>query len=263
MALDYLKEYGNTFQIKIISNLLKSKGDEFISQVMDILSPDFFESDANQWIISKIIDYYKIYNVSPTIEYFKTQLVTTDEITREAVKQNIKECYNYIQNSTDLDYVRNEFLEFCQNQTMKNAIMQSVNLIKEKKYTDIKVLVDNALKFGNTKRDIGHVYEDMIEDRVVKNPRVNVVSTEWSVINEITDGGAGAGDLFILIGGAGAGKCVGPNTKINVKYDEIGLEDDDGNIIYYKPWEDVIINGKKYKASEISGLPEQEKVNIF
>ncbi len=211
MALDYLNQYGNSFQLKIIANLLKpvnktGENNEFLAQIFDILTPDFFESDANQWIISKIIDYYKKYLKPPTIDFFKAELASIDEITQEAVKENVKEAYKYILNATDLDYVKDEFLEFCQNQNMKQAILESVDLLKSKDYQSIKNLVDNALKFGNSKRDLGHVYEEMIEDRIVKNPRTKVIGTEWAIINEIMDGGAGAGDLIILIGAAGSGK---------------------------------------------------------
>lgn len=211
MALDHLNQYGNSFQIKVIANLLKltnKTGDnnEFIAQIFDILTPDFFESDANQWIISKIMDYYKKYLKIPTPDYFKAEFTTIDEITREAVKENLKDAYKYIQNAADLDYIKDEFLEFCQNQNMKQAILDSVDLLKAKDYHAIKHLVDEALKFGSSKRDLGHIYEDMIEDRIIKTPRTKVTPTEWSIINEIMDGGAGAGDLIILIGAAGSGK---------------------------------------------------------
>lgn len=265
MALDSLNQYGNAFQIKVIANLLKQTnkvGDnnEFIAQIFDILTPDFFESDANQWIISKIIDYYKKYLKPPTIDYFKAEFVSVDEITREAIKENLKEAYKYIQNGVDLDYIKDEFLEFCQNQNMKQAILESVDLLKAKDYHAIKHLVDEALKFGNSKRDLGHVYEDMIEDRIVKTPRTKVTPTEWAIINEIMDGGAGAGDLIILIGAAGSGKCVGPNTKIDIKYEEIGIEID-GKIEWYKPWQKVKFEGEEKYAYEVLVIWENDWKN--
>ena len=211
MALDYLNQYGNTFQLKVIANLLKPTNkvldnNEFIAQVFDVLSPDFFESDANQFIISKIIDYYKKYLKPPTHDFFRVEIATLDDMTRESVIENLKEIHKYMSGAPDLDYVREQFLEFCQNQNMKHAILESVDLIKIKDYEAIKKLVDDALKFGKSRRDIGHVYEDMIEDRLIKNPRTKMMPTEWPVINEITDGGIGAGDLLILVGAAGSGK---------------------------------------------------------
>lgn len=255
MALNYLNEYGNTFQLKIIANLLKptnkvGANDDFISQVFDIISPDFFESDANQFIISKIMDYYKQYSKSPTPDFFKVEMSSLDDITKESVNENLKSVYKYMSGATDLDYVRNEFLEFCQNQNMKHAILESVDLIKTKNYDAIKTLVDNALKFGKSKRDIGHIYEDMIEDRLIKNPRTKLMDTEWSVINEITDGGIGAGDLLIFIGAAGSGKSwalasLGHHALVNAK-----------NVLHFTLELNENYTGMRYD-SKLMGIPSQ------
>ena len=255
MALNYLNEYGNTFQLKIIANLLKptnkvGANDDFISQIFDIISPDFFESDANQFIISKIMDYYKQYSKSPTSDFFKVEMSSLDDITKESVGENLKSVYKYMENATDLDYVRNEFLEFCQNQNMKHAILESVDLIKTKDYDAIKTLVDNALKFGKSKRDVGHIYEDMIEDRLIKNPRTKLMDTEWSVINEITDGGIGAGDLLIFIGAAGSGKSwalasLGHHALKNAK-----------NVLHFTLELNENYTGMRYD-SKLMGIPSQ------
>ena len=51
-----LEQYGHNFQIKTLSSLLKDK--EFLQQVADIVSPDFFDNEANKWIISKTLEYF-------------------------------------------------------------------------------------------------------------------------------------------------------------------------------------------------------------
>ena len=50
---DKLSNFGYNFQIKIISSLLTDKA--FLQQVSDILLPEFFESEANQWIVETTI----------------------------------------------------------------------------------------------------------------------------------------------------------------------------------------------------------------
>jgi len=212
MTTDSLYEYGHSFQIKIISNLLKpinnsgNNNADFLFQIIDILSPDFFESDANKWIVSKIIEYYHKYLKTPTIDYFKVEMLSVDEVLKESIKENLKEAYKYIVNAVDLDYTKDAFLSFCQNQAVKMAILKSVDLMKKKKYDEIRKVVDDALKFGTNNTDLGYSYENMIEDRILKSPRNKVLPTEWAIINEITDGGAGAGDLVTVIGGPGSGK---------------------------------------------------------
>ena len=53
---DKLTNFGYGFQIKVVSSLLTDKA--FLQQVTDILLPDFFESDANQWIVETINKYF-------------------------------------------------------------------------------------------------------------------------------------------------------------------------------------------------------------
>jgi hypothetical protein len=48
----------------------------------------------------------------------------------------------------DLDYVKKEFSNFCINQNLKEAIVQSVDLLKAGSYDRIKDLVDKAMKVG-------------------------------------------------------------------------------------------------------------------
>ena len=49
---DRLSSYGYSFQIKVIASLFTDKS--FLQQISDILSPKYFESDANNWLVSTI-----------------------------------------------------------------------------------------------------------------------------------------------------------------------------------------------------------------
>ena len=53
---DRLSEFGYTFQIKIITCLLKSK--EFLQQINDILHEEYFENESNQFLVSTIKEYF-------------------------------------------------------------------------------------------------------------------------------------------------------------------------------------------------------------
>ena len=51
-----LEQYGHNFQVKVLSTLVKDR--EFLQQVADIVSPDFFDNEANKWIVSKTLEYF-------------------------------------------------------------------------------------------------------------------------------------------------------------------------------------------------------------
>ena len=56
--------------------------------------------------------------------------------------------------------------------------------------------IDTAMKAGQDS-DIGHEYKTMIVERYEDTVR-NVVSTGWDVIDEITQGGFGKGELILF-----------------------------------------------------------------
>lgn len=204
MALDFLSLYGTSFQTKVIALLITDK--DFLAQTFDIISPDFFESDANQEIISIIKTYFSTYNDSPTFQVFAIKLAEMkDSILKTTIVEQLRSAKQYIENPEDLKFIKDEFITFCRNQKMKSAILASVQLLKDGKYDEIKALVDLAMHAGAS-RDIGLDYTVNVEERYSKPSRLKIVPTEWNVINEILDGGLGEGDLGVLVGITGTGK---------------------------------------------------------
>jgi replicative DNA helicase len=197
-----LSQFGHVFQSKIISSLLSDK--KFIQTISDILEPDYFDSDANKWLCKIIRDYFFEYKTTPTLEVMKVKIDEMEnEILQVSVVDNLKESWRNVE-STDLKFVQEQTLEFCRNQVMKQAIMDSVDLIEVGQYDQIKKIVDNAMKAGSD-RDLGHDYIDGIEERLTKSTR-DTVKTGWDPIDEVMDGGLGAGELGVVVAPAGIGK---------------------------------------------------------
>ena len=66
---DTFSKFGYSFQIKLIAALFKDR--LFLQQISDILRPEFMESESNQWIIEKVIDYFTEYSSLPTLEVIR------------------------------------------------------------------------------------------------------------------------------------------------------------------------------------------------
>jgi len=197
-----LSQFGHVFQSKIISSLLSDK--KFIQTISDILEPDYFDSDANKWLCKIIRDYFFEYKTTPTLEVMKVKIDEMEnEILQVSVVDNLKESWRNVE-STDLKFVQEQTLEFCRNQVMKQAIMDSVDLIEVGQYDQIKKIVDNAMKAGSD-RDLGHDYIIGIEERLTQSAR-DTVKTGWDPIDEVMDGGLGAGELGVVVAPAGIGK---------------------------------------------------------
>ena len=200
--IDNLKKFGSEFQIKCISGLVSDK--TFIERISDILEPDSFETDAHKFIVKETISYFLEYKDLPTLAVFK---VKVDGIENDLLKQSVVEQLRLVYqkiSDTDLKYIKEQFLEFCKNQKIKNAIMESVDHLKSGQYDKIKHVVDVEMKAG-MERNIGHEYMVDIEKRMSQMAR-KTVKTNWTEVDSIMDGGLAGGELGIITACAGSGK---------------------------------------------------------
>ena len=197
-----LTRFGQQFQIKVISSLLEDK--IFLQTIHDIIESSYFESDANKWLVGTIIGYYLKYKRSITLEVMKVKIDgIDDDVLKVSVIENLGNAWRNI-NATDLEFIKSQTIDFCKNQVLKSAIVQSVDLLQNRDYDGIKKLIDDALKAG-AERDLGHDYTTGIEDRLLKSVR-NTITTPWDSINDIMDGGLGKGELGVIVAPAGIGK---------------------------------------------------------
>tara|TARA_Y100000389_G_scaffold178846_1_gene192381 strand:+ start:1314 stop:2681 length:1368 start_codon:yes stop_codon:yes gene_type:complete len=201
MTLNTLSLYGTAFQIKVISALLTHK--DFLININDIISDEYWDNQAHKWIIKEIIRYYEKYHTTPSMDILKVELKKVDnEVLRVSIKEQLREAYEA--SSDDLEYVREEFSTFCKNQQLKKALLNSVDLLKAGDFDGIKFLVESALKAGQDK-NIGHEYNKDIEARFREDART-VIATPWDRINDLLQGGLGNGDFGLIFGNPGGGK---------------------------------------------------------
>jgi len=262
---DKLTDFGHTFQIKSIASLMKNQ--TFLEQIHDILDEKHYDSDSLKWIVKECKSYYDEYRKCITLDVFKvkTQEVEND-VLKVAIVENLKEVFRHLE-SPDLDFIEDKALDFFKNQTLKNAIIQSVDIMESKgDFEQIKRLVDDALNAG-TERNIGHEYVEHVEDRYSETARTTV-PTGWDVIDDLTQGGLGGGELGVIVAPAGVGKtwvlaAIGANSMkrgrhivhyslelneayVGLRYDSIFTGIANQNLKYHK--DDVIDQMDKLKG---------------
>ena len=247
MREDTLQKFGNAFQNKVVVTLLRDK--VFVQQISDILEPKFFSSDALQWVVSTILEYFRQYKSTPTLDTLKNKVDAIDiDMLKMSVVESLRDVLKYIE-ADDLQYVKDEIVQFCKNQKIKNAILKSVDLLREGKYDDIKFIVDDAMKAGADK-NIGHTYVEEIAERFKVNKR-STIKTPWDVVNEIMDGGLGAGELGVFVAPAGIGKSM---ALVNIAAYAVqqGL-----NVVYYTLELNETYVGSRFD-SYYTGIPSQD-----
>lgn len=200
-ALKTLIDYGAPFQVKTLGALLTRK--EFVQNIYDILSDEHFPNPAHKWIINEILQYWNKYHTVISMDTLKIEVKKIDnDVLKTSIVEQIKEAYRH--SDDELQYVEEEFTAFCKNQQLKSALLNSVDLLNSGDYDSIRHLIDNALKSGQD-RNIGHEYNKDIETRYREDYRPTV-PTPWPMLNQLTQGGFGAGDLGIVFGNPGGGK---------------------------------------------------------
>ena len=201
MTLINLNQYGTAFQIKVISALLTHK--EFLMNIHDIISEEYWDNQAHKWIIKEILKYYDKYHTTPSMDVLKVELKkVTNEVLKVSIREQLREAYEA--SADDLEYVREEFSTFCKNQQLKSALLSSVDLLKAGDYDSIKMMVENALKAGQDK-NVGHEYNKDVESRYREDHRTTI-PTPWDRINDLLQGGLGNGDFGLIFGNPGGGK---------------------------------------------------------
>jgi replicative DNA helicase len=244
---DTFQLYGSGFQNKLLAVLMKDR--IYLQQIHDILDPSYFSSESSQWIAGTIMKYFNSYKSSPTLEVMKVEVDSIENgVLKTTVVDTLKDVMTNI-DAPDQQYTKDKSLDFCKNQKLKAAILESVKLLQQGQYDTIKTVVDDAMKAG-TDKDIGHEYIDHIEDRFEQNNR-KVVPTPWDVVNEIMDGGLGGGEMGVFVAPAGIGKSMAlVNAAANCV--KKGL-----NVVYYTlELSDTYVGGRF--DSYFTGIPTSD-----
>ena len=251
-----LVQYGTSFQSKLIVSLMMDV--KYTTTIIDILDVSYFDSDANKFLVKSIKEYFLKYKSPPTIEALKVMIDDVQaDVLKTAIVDSLRQVWTH-RESPDLEFVKEKSLEFCKNQVMKNAIMQSVDLLEQQNYDEIKSMIDGAMNAG-VERDIGHEYITGLEERLSKQTRVTQ-PTKWDSVNELMDGGLAGGELGVIVAPAGIGKswtlqALGTEAikqgktviyytlelnaqYVGLRYDTIISGQPTGNLQYYK--EDVM-----------------------
>ena len=201
MTLQKLSQYGKPFQVKVLGSLLTDKG--FLLTVRDTLQEEYFDADAHKWILKEIVNYFDKYHTTITMDVLKIELVKIEnDVLKTAIREELRNSYEASQQ--DLEYVQEEFTTFCKNQKLKQALMDSADLLNAGDYDSIRGMIEAALKAGMDK-NIGHEYLKDVESRYREDYRPTI-PTPWKVMNENFQGGMGPGDLGIIFGNPGGGK---------------------------------------------------------
>lgn len=199
-------DFGRDYQDKVVQALLVDH--MFAEQMADVVDPKFFELRYLQEIVRGIYDHRKKYGTYPSMEIVEVMTTREREIP-EILAQEIRGFIGRARSAPlngDGRYVQATSLDFCKKQTLKRAIIESIDRIEDSDYDSVQRLIKEALARGST-RDLGTEYSPEVKRRADKSLR-RPVSTGWPVVDKILNGGWERGTLSTIIAPTGAGKSM-------------------------------------------------------
>ena len=204
----YFKQYGKQFQEKIFQGLLTDR--TWATQMIEIMSPSFFELKYLQYLTQRYFDYYQKYKDFPTLSLLVTIIRDDlkegkDTILRDQIVEYLQRI-RVNPDMGDLQFVKDKSLDFCKKQAMREALEKAVELIATDNIDSVVDLMKNALAAG-TPAAIGHDFFEDTEARFVKTRRQTCPTGLPQIdAQDILNGGLGRGELGVIIAPTGVGK---------------------------------------------------------
>jgi replicative DNA helicase len=195
----------------ILSQLLHNE--DYCRKAIPFLKEEYFHEETEKILYNTIQDHLNDYNTLPTTEILSITINQSVWKNQEEVFDNVME---YIDNLNDNE-IDNEWLldnteKFCQEKSVYNAIMESIQIIdgkdKDKTTGAIPEILSKALSvsFDN---HIGHDWiEDFSERYDFYHKIENRVPFDLEYLNLITKGGLPQKTLSCILAGTGVGKSL-------------------------------------------------------
>lgn len=202
-------QHGAGFQEKLAFHILEDR--IFCDRMAEVLKIEFLEKKYIQVFVEKIFTYKKKYGTHPSYETMKMVLRSGLNDENDATQKQVRDFFARIAVNGDslsesADFIKEEALDFCRKQKVKEAMIKATKLLKNRSFDEISVLINDALKAGGD-NDFGYNFIADFEERYVQNAQERI-TFGWNSFDAITNGGMAKGTLGVVIAPTGGGKSM-------------------------------------------------------
>ena len=201
---DSFSRYGKAFQEGLVQIIYEDR--PFADQITEVLNTNFLELEYLRVFVDKILNYRDRYGTHPSAEAVITILRTDLDGEDRVIQKQVRDYFAKItsKEATDVAYIKEQSLDFCRKQNLKEAMLKSVNLLQSCSFDEISKTINDSLRLGSD-NNFGYDYLADFEQRFVPKHRLPV-TTGWKEIDSICGGGLGKSELGVVIAPTGAGK---------------------------------------------------------
>ena len=209
------------FQTKIAACVFKDK--QFNDRVIDLIKPEYFQSNSEAAIVYAVSRYFSKYKTAPDITILM-QLLKDDikaKIIRSDLVDDVKDSVRKLvaEDITDAVFVSDQVAVFARHQAMENAMMPYLDLIARGEYDKAAKLVAEASSVCANEGDDDYEFfsDEAIEERErIKNERLTGASTGVTIPTGLKaldkclfHGGWAKKEFYTLMGPPKIGKSIG------------------------------------------------------
>jgi replicative DNA helicase len=198
------------YQAKVLAYMLQNP--EFCTISAAHLAPEHFNNKALQWFFLTISE----------AKHPLTPITLREELLAAARAKAIKKeeltkfvsLFDIIQERvipSEEDYIKDKMDTFIRTQSVRKALVDTVELAKSESWDDIVSLMQDAVASGVHFGDSGYDYLGTVEDRVYDRAHRRVkrkISTGIPELDALTYGGIKNGQMGLIVGGTGRGKSI-------------------------------------------------------
>jgi archaellum biogenesis ATPase FlaH len=199
----------------ITSLIIKSLiyNEDYARKCLPYINERYFKNPSEKWLVKEIKAFIIDYGNAPTKEALSIKL-NKDTSLNETIHNSVSEYIGKLvkPETVKLDFLIKETEEFCKEQALQNAILDSVGILnnddKSKPKTAIPDIIKEALSV-TFDPNIGHDYFEDANARFDHYHAVlEKVPFDLEYFNKITGGGTPKKTLNILLAGTNVGKSL-------------------------------------------------------
>lgn len=192
----------------IVDNLICNE--DYARKAIPFLELDYFTSHTEKQLFKIINAFLETYNKLPTREVLLVSVDKLKGLTEDQYKELKTRVDNFEPKAANVEWLLEETEKYCQDRAVYNAIMDSIQIIDNKKKDigrgAIPELLTKALSVSFD-TNIGHDFLENVEERYDFYHRTEIkVPFDIDLLNKITKGGLNRKTLNLLLAPSGVGK---------------------------------------------------------
>lgn len=196
-----LKDYGKTFQIKLLSLIIKDKA--FSYKITPILKTEYFTDIYIRGIYNEVLSYLKTYYRPPTLDNLET-IINTKIDTPKLYLPLLKKLDEI--DVSDRDFVTTNAHDFCFKRHAESELSKLSQKIKLGKFEEAQTIAFELFKFNTGSSTKIYSLKNDLEMVFNEDDVINPLPTIFPTFNDNMQGGPGKGKLVIAVAPSNFGK---------------------------------------------------------